>query len=92
MDRVIAANREPFNLRRGVSKPYDLHYSSNECETIIGSNRFATRDPGGGTFTISLVIDGMPMVGFILSDSHPLLNLQLFDDCNNPLLRINQMS
>jgi hypothetical protein len=45
LDHVVAANREPFNLRRGVSKPYNLHYSGTGCETIIGSNRFILQTP-----------------------------------------------
>jgi hypothetical protein len=90
LDQVVDANREPFNLRTGISKPYDLHYSGNECETIIGSNRFTTRDPGGGTISVALVIDGVPIVGFVLSDGHLLLNLNLFDNYNNLVVRINQ--
>jgi hypothetical protein len=90
LERVMAANREPFNLRQGVSKPHDLHYSGNECETIIGSNKFATRDIGDGTFSASVVIDGVPIVAFVLSDGHLLLNLQLFDDFNNRVLVIDK--
>jgi hypothetical protein len=88
LDRVVAANREPFNLRRGVSKPYNLHYSGTGCETIIGSNRFVTADPGGGTVSVALIIDETPIVGFELSDGHLLLNLQLFDDRNDLVVRV----
>jgi hypothetical protein len=48
LERVIAANRDPFNLRQGVSKPYNLHYSGDECGIILGSNRFTTKDHGEG--------------------------------------------
>jgi hypothetical protein len=90
LEGVIAANQEPYNLRQGVSKPYDLHYSGTECETIIGSNKFTTRDLGDGTFSAPLVIDGVPIVAFVLSDGHLLLNLLLFDDDNNLVLQIER--
>jgi hypothetical protein len=90
LERVITANQEPFNLREGVSKQYDLHYSGNECETIIGSNKFTTRYVGEGTFSASLVIDGFPIVAFVLSDGHLLLHLNLFDHNNNLVLQIEK--
>jgi hypothetical protein len=87
---VIDANQDPFNLRQGVSKPYDLHYIGTECETVIGSNRFTTRDMGQGTINASLIIDDTVIVGFVLSDGHLLLNLNLFDRQNNLVACINQ--
>ena len=83
LELVNAANRDPFNLRQGVSKPHDLHYSGDECEIVLGSSSFTTKDQGERTLSIPLVIDGVPIIGFVLSDGHLLLNLQLFDEQNN---------
>ncbi len=85
---VLEANANPYNLREGVSKPYDLHYAGDECEIVIGSNRFTTRDQGYGTAIIPVAIDGAPMVGFILADGHLLLNLLIFDENNDLVLQI----
>jgi trigger factor len=85
---VIEANKNPYNLRQGVSKPYNLHYSGSECETRIGSVVFTTKDEGYGTEIIPLSIDDIPIIGFIMSNGHLLLTLNLFDHFNNFILRI----
>lgn len=87
--QVTSANQDPFNLRQGVSKAYDLHYAGGGCETTIGSSRFTTEDIGQGTLSASLVIDGIVIVGFVLIDGHLLLHLQLFDEYNNPVATIH---
>jgi hypothetical protein len=46
---IIEANRRPHNLKTGVSKPYDLHYSGSECEIVMGGNCFKAVDGGSGT-------------------------------------------
>ena len=88
LEDVLAANQSPFNLREGVSKPYDLHFTGDECEAVIGSNRFLARDEGYGTQVVPISVDDTPLLGFILADGHLLLNLNVFDDCNALVLRI----
>lgn len=88
VEKVREANKNPYNLRAGVSKPYDFHYSGSDCEITIGSNTFTTTDQGYGTISVPLTIDGVPILGFILSEGHLLLNLNLFDEFNNHILRI----
>jgi hypothetical protein len=87
-EQITSADQDPFNFRQGVSKPYDLHYDGDECETIIGSTRFTTKDAGQGTLSASLVIDGNIIVGFVLIDGHLLLHLQLYDEYNIPIATI----
>lgn len=88
IDQVIEANHAPYNLREGVSKPYNLYYSGVECEAVIGGNRFTTQDQGHGTVMVPVSVDDIPLIGFILSDGHLLLNLNVFDENNNLVLRI----
>ncbi len=88
-DVIERANAAPFNLRAGVSKRYDLHFAGNECEAIIGSNRFTTRDQGYGTEMIPIIVDYIPLIVFRFGDGHLLLNLRLFDQFNNVILRID---
>lgn len=87
-DAVAAANSQPFNLRMGVSKPYDLHYSGSFCEAIVGGNSFTTTDAGYGTSMAAIVIDGTPMLGFVLADGHLLLHMNLFSETNELVLSI----
>lgn len=83
---VVAANKDPWNLRQGVSKPYTLHYSGDSVECIIGDNAFTT-GPGQQTL-VPLMIQSEPLVMFDLADGHLLLSLNLYDERGNILLRI----
>jgi hypothetical protein len=87
-EKVRQADRDPYNLREGVSKPYNLHFSGQEAIVVIGGNRFVGRYQGYGTALVPLWIDGAPIIGMILGDDHLLLNLVVFDEFNNPLLHI----
>jgi trigger factor len=87
-EQITAANESPFNLREGVSKPYDLHYSGDQAEVVVGGNVFRTQDRGYGTLLLPLAVDGVPLIGFVLGDGHLLLNLNLFDESNRQILRI----
>lgn len=88
IEEVVKANENPFNLRQGVSKPYNLHYSGTGCEAVVGSNVFTTTDHGYGTVMIPVSIDDTPLLAFILTDDHLLLNVNLFDEYNNLVLQI----
>ena len=85
---VREADANPFNLRKGVSKPYDLHFSGKQAEVVIGGNSFTCEDRGYGTVMVPISIDGVAMVGLTLGDGHLLLNLVAFDECNVPVLHI----
>ncbi len=86
---IEAANKNPHNLRAGVSRPYDLHYSGDECETVIGGNSFRIKDGGYGTILLAVSVDHTPLLAFILGDGHLLLNLNVFDEYNQVILQIH---
>jgi hypothetical protein len=86
---VMAADKDPFNLREGVSKPYSLHYSGGSMKTVIGGNVFAVNDHGYGTWSCVIVVDGIPMIGYVLADGHILLTVNFFDEYNRRVLRID---
>jgi hypothetical protein len=85
---VAEANSAPFNLRVGVSRPYDLHFDGNVCEIEIGGNHFSMTATDGDAALVPFSIDGLPILGFILQDGHLLLNLALFDEYNQLVLHI----
>ncbi|EHK9087817.1 hypothetical protein [Vibrio metschnikovii] len=85
---VRAANKAPFNLKEGNSKPYNLHFAGTEATIEIGSNSFTCKDNGYGTAMVPVSVDGTPLIGLILADGHLLLNLVVFDEYNAPVLHI----
>jgi hypothetical protein len=88
IEEVREADANPYNLREGVSKPYDLHFKGEVAEISIGSNEFSTIYQGYGTIMVPISVDDTPLIGFIIGDDHLLLNLVLFDEFNNPVVHI----
>lgn len=87
-ETVYEANKNPFNLREGSSKPYNLHFSGTEACIEIGGNTFTCKDEGYGTIMVPVSVDGTPLIGIILADGHLLLNVVIFDEFNTPILHI----
>jgi len=86
--KVFEANKSPYNLKKCKSKPYALHFEGNSCSIQIGGNYFSTNYRGQPTESIPLIVDGIPLIGFVLEDGYLLLNLNLFDRFNNVVLKI----
>jgi hypothetical protein len=87
-DLVIAANKAPWNLRTGVTKPYSLYYYGNHFSFDIGTNLFQGTDRGNGTSAQVLRIDGQPLLSAILDDGHYLLNLTVYNGNQDIILQI----
>lgn len=85
---VREADKNPHNKRSGTSKPYTFFFSGDEVVVEIGGNTFVTKDSGYGTAMIPLGIDNVPVLGFVIADSHLLLNLVIFDEMNRLILHI----
>lgn len=85
---VREANHNPYNLRQGISKRYDLYFSGREACIEIGGNSFTCEDQGYGTAMAPISVDGTPLIGLILADGHFLLNVVIFDELNTPILHI----
>ena len=87
---VKEANKSPFNLRNGISTPYNLFYEGNNAEVNIGGVGFICKDDGNGAQMIPLITNNIPNISIILSDGHYLLDINLFDKDNNPVLIISE--
>lgn len=87
-EEVNQASANPLNRQTGVSKPYDLHFTGDECRVVVGSNLFERRDPGEGTALVPILVDGVPLLSFVLLDGHLLLSMLVFDEANIPVLKI----
>lgn len=87
IEAVQKANANPYNLRAGVSPPYDMHYTGTVCEAEVGTNKFSF-EHRERAFTVPVGVDGVPLLAFTLEDGHLFLNLNLFDEFNNLVMQI----
>jgi hypothetical protein len=87
-EHIIRANKDPYNLRKGVSAPYTLHYEGPDCIVDVGANVFSFRDDGYGTEFVALAIDDDPIISFKLDSDHWLLSLNVLDKNGDLILQI----
>lgn len=85
---VEEANRNPFNLRAGVSSPLALHYSGKEVDLVIGGNSLNIKNLREGERFFPLIIDQVPIVEFRYQKGRLFLSLRVFDEENNLVLRV----
>ena len=88
VEQVIRANKNPYNLRRGISTPYLFHYDGPSCIVDVGTNVFSFQNIRSNTEFVALAIDDDALIGFKFDNSHCLLNITLFDENDNPMLKI----
>jgi hypothetical protein len=87
-DVVIQANREPFNLKVGVSTPFPLHFSGDRCTAIVGGNRFNHGFGEDSPPMVILQVDGNPILAFDRVDGALMLLLNVFDKYNKHVVSI----
>ncbi|MEQ6388110.1 HNH endonuclease signature motif containing protein [Bacillaceae bacterium S4-13-58] len=87
-EKVLEANQNPFNLQEKRSSPMLLHYQGNTCEVEIGGNKFTTQSNGEITQLIPVLVDGIPIINFIIDSGNLLLNMVVFDQYNSVVLQI----
>ncbi|MDH5700889.1 MAG: HNH endonuclease [Nitrospirota bacterium] len=88
IEDVMSANTTPFNLRQGVSTPYDLHFSGRTPEVHIGSNVFTASLGPDRPNLFPIIVDQNVLVGFSWLEEHLYLRLLFFDEYNNQLLSV----
>jgi hypothetical protein len=89
VEKVIEADKNPYNLCQDVSPPYGLHFSAGEsCVVRMGENTFTGIAGDQPSVIVPLMVDGQPLIRFELMQGHLLLGLRLFDEFNNLVLRI----
>lgn len=86
---VREANANPFNIRNAASSPYVLHFSGPSCRVDVGNNVILA--PVDGPF-YAVVIDGFSLVGFRIEDGRYLLNALIVDECDDPVMVIEDNS
>ncbi len=87
---VREADQNPHNKRAGVSHPYDLHYSGNSCELVVGSNYFKHDNLMDGMVMTAVAIDCIPLLAFTFEQGHLFITLQVFDEQSQPVLWVER--
>lgn len=89
IEAVQEANRNPYNLRSGVSKNIFLHYSGNDVQLALSNSTFSFNGLPENAFFAPFVVDGLAVVGFRVESGRALL-LQFiaFNELNVPILQI----
>jgi len=88
-NKIFKANESPYNLKEGISRPDKLYYEGKSCSFQIGKFFFVTHYTGEPTISIPLMVDGIPLIGFVMDEGNLLLTLNLFDKLNNLILKID---
>jgi trigger factor len=74
-----------------VSRPYDLHFSGDVCEFVIGNNTSTYRFGANvEDLHIAVMIDNRPIIGFAADEQHLLLSANLFDEDNQLVLSVRE--
>jgi hypothetical protein len=89
-EKIHAANANPYNHRKGVSKRRKLYYDGKECEIIMGGNRFADEDQEPFTKITPLIIDNMPLISFSINNGQLFLDLKIFDETSALILEVTE--
>lgn len=85
---VKEANRTPYNHQHSHSKSMQLYYKGDSCIFMIGSNNFSVEsDKKSPSILIPLMVDGFPVLSFVIKDKQLLLNANVFDKKNNLILK-----
>jgi trigger factor len=85
---VIKANKSPYNLRTGVSSPYNFKFSGTDGKIQLGGTSFNTKDIIRDTLLIPFLVYDNPLVLMRIIDKNIFLNLNIYDEFDNLILRI----
>ncbi len=84
---IKEANKNPFNNREDFSKPSNLYYSGTELKIKMGVLNFVLDSTRQNQF-IPLVIDRLPIIFINVIDNNIFINLNLFNEKNELILKI----
>ena len=94
IEQVVRANQNPYNLNQGLSKPYNLNWEGGTGNVVLANNLFTNSIVFKNVkdhplpYFIPILIDGIPIVGCKFEDRNLLLNLIVFNQFNECIMRI----
>ena len=90
VDRVIAADRKPFNRQQSGTSPYALWFSGAAPEIVLGTQLFTCDDPRRPTVMVPVLARGQAPFGFTLDNGGMTLSLDARDSRNQRVLHIHE--
>ncbi|CRM87369.1 hypothetical protein [Pseudomonas sp. 22 E 5] len=87
-DNVVAADKDPYNKRIGVSTNYLLHYSGSDVKLSMGGSRFSYEGMVDGFTFAPLVVDGFASILFRREQGRLFLTFFAHDELNKPVVSI----
>lgn len=86
---VINADKNPHNLKEGVSKSLLLNYSGNtDISFKFGKSILPYPDLPEGAMVIPIVIDDIPIISFTIKSGNLFINFLAFDETNELIFQI----
>ena len=89
---VKEANKNPHNFKSGVSDPYEVLYYQDDITVKLGFMKFQFINKENGAYLVPLVVDRVPIILIEIIDEHYSINMNLFDENNNLVLKIENNS
>ncbi|MDR6922480.1 MULTISPECIES: HNH endonuclease [Chryseobacterium] len=81
-------NKNPYNLRSGITKPKTLYYFGDSANVVFGSMRFSMTKNDLYDYLIPFTIDHASPIKIIFKDQMYLLNIELQDPFGKLILKI----
>lgn len=86
---VIKANKNPYNLKEGASKSLLLNYSGDtDISFKVGDSILPYPKLPEKAVVIPIMIDGIPIISFIIKDNNLFINFMAFDRNNHLIFHI----
>jgi trigger factor len=90
IEQVAEANRDPINIRQGVSAPYGFHFAGREATIRLGGNEFYFDVPSANepSYMVGVSVDDNDLLAFTFVRGQLFLHANIFNELNQCVLRI----
>ena len=85
---VIKANKKPYNLSNGTTSPFELSFSGQSPEIVVGTQTFRCSDKRRPTLLVPIMMDKHILFGFTIDTKGIMLNGEARDSNDNIVLLI----
>lgn len=90
VERVIEADRKPFNRQQSGTSPYSLWFGGAVPEIVLGTQLFTCDDPRRPTVMVPILARGQAPFGFTLDNGGMTLTLDARNSKNQRVLHIHE--
>ena len=87
---VREANKTPFNLRNGITKPKKLYFFGSEGEIKIGKLIWPFKYTGDDIKIGTIIIDGFELMSLQIENNNYLFNMTILNEKRERVLSIRE--